>query len=148
MTLVELILVMVLAAALIAMGMWGWADAQRAALVRSVVEAAHTYDSAIDQYRRDHAGDAPGEIGSATWPAASRDRGPRPVMQHGRAGYVRTPPGGVSQGLVVLGEHGDARRAGLTYRRIGDTRYELTAWVNGEVVCRLGTDVADSQRCL
>jgi prepilin-type N-terminal cleavage/methylation domain-containing protein len=122
-SLIELIVVVFIVLALIAIAMFAFRGSKRAAHFKTASAAAAQYSNAIEAYMADN-GQTPPAVGSASWPSATA--GPVDVMVGGPGGkpYMASIPEAVSDGLVSFGSPSADAKASITYTVTGRT-YQL-----------------------
>ena len=144
----EVIIVLVLVAILFALAIGTFQDTRSTTAAKRVQEVAAAYGEAVAAFQRDHAGRSPA-FGGADWPVA--EEGPVPGFDNGqRERYLRDGiPAIVEQEGVLVGSNaaGTANQGGIVYRRVGARGYRIDAFVAGELICSVGSEVPSEQRC-
>jgi prepilin-type N-terminal cleavage/methylation domain-containing protein len=170
-TMVELLVVMVILAILLAIAIPTFRSGRQTAVTKNTIVSAQTYRDAINGFKLDHSNRAP-TIGAANdWPAAT-SLGPRQPNLSGSAvlRYMRTgAPDAVTKGMVNIAagapsgtappsaamgtscaSHPTEPCGALTYQVSAVTGYQLAVWVRkGSAWKRLCilTDGAGGDRC-
>ncbi len=133
---VELLVVMVIAAILMAVGIASVHTSRATGRTLGALSTAHAYANAIDLFARDHRGRYPAAPGSADWPTGGKfgaGGGPAADVLGDRRYYLRAVPESVQNDSVTFSSTGPAR---LSYRQVaGGAGYELTLTVDGRPPC-------------
>ncbi|MBC7644368.1 MAG: prepilin-type N-terminal cleavage/methylation domain-containing protein [Thermoleophilia bacterium] len=120
-TLVELLVVLVIIAILMAVAVMSFTGAKKTSYHRNAIAAAESYRDAVDAYMADNGNVAPA-LGSAAWSAASA--GPVDALVQNKP-YIRTTPEAISDGNVSIGAPGGraapGTRAFIAYTSSGST---------------------------
>lgn len=123
--LVEIVVVLLIIAITLSIGFNAIRSARQAGTLNAAVSTAQEYANAADRFRRDHDGRYPGAPGSADWPSAERDKGPKASNNLlGAQTYLKQVPEAVQSGTISI-ESSPTAAAWLEYRPRG-SGFEIT----------------------
>ncbi|MCB0878806.1 MAG: hypothetical protein KDC46_07480 [Thermoleophilia bacterium] len=136
---VEMIVVVVIVLVLVSLAFVGMRGSRRSTAELKVKAAARTYYDAAIEFAIDNGGTMP-QQGTQDWPSAKPELGPVDKLQKDAdERYVRHVPEAVTDagGIVAFGSGAPTSTGvGITYRRTSLTTFEVSGWVDGELVCR------------
>lgn len=105
-TLIEILVVMVIVAILMALAVWGIAGSRASGRWVGATTAAQAYADAADDFARDHNGRYPAGPGSGDWPSSPASeliRGPRAAALGTRGTYLRRVPESIQDRSITIG---------------------------------------------
>jgi prepilin-type N-terminal cleavage/methylation domain-containing protein len=141
-TLVELLVVMIIAAILATLGVYAIHSARSGGQRAAAITSAQAYADSVDEFARDHRGQYPAIPGN--WSSAL-ERGPRDASLGTHDRYLREVPEAVQSGSVKFASAPDPTRPTLVYAaENGGLGFRIEVHVPGSPPCALRGGAPDT----